>query len=409
LSRAAWIGATVIIAVAILLVSVPIASIPRQQRPRLTEPSRLTSFPAKITYSENATWSSADATAPVGGVDLEPRTNYHLTSGAIRLTMAGGGIVSLEGPSAFKIRDQQQFDLMHGRMAAWSPDETNKLTVQVGNLGIRDQGTAFGVYASEMKDVELSVFNGSLELQLQPIESGLNSQQPDERPKKTVSQGQAVTIPRDASSANSIEFDTKPYAQLWPLTVGIDSVSHLIDFVPPGTGFKLAALASDDRLFLFPERLNQPLTDTMAFDLVRDPDAKQAVSWPRSDRDVDVPVLSAGQVLSSYLLVFRPKTRDPSTYRSLSGSITFENPIAALSVQGKQLELSERFFGRPDIDYGSWLGRSLEDKASGVAKAPADRITISADGHRLDFELNIDVRSDHIRVLVDDSADRDVP
>ena len=79
------------------------------------------------------------------------------------------------------------------------------------------------------------------------------SKQTHRRSTKIVSEGEAVAIFRDATAANSIEFDSKPFAQLWPLTVGIDSVSNLIDFVPPGTGLKLAALASDDRLFLFPE------------------------------------------------------------------------------------------------------------------------------------------------------------
>lgn len=193
------------------------------------------------------------------------------------------------------------------------------------------------------------------------------------------------------------------------MTVGIDHVSNLIDFVRPQTGLKLAALASDDRLFLFPERMNQQLTKPMAVDLAREPEAKQAVSWPRAAEDMDVPVLTAGKVLSSYLLVFRAKTRDPSTYRSLSGSITFEKPIAALSVQGQRLQLAERLFGRPDVDYAAWLGRSLEYKASGVSKAPADRITMSADGHRLDFELNVDIWPDHIRVLVAESADQTTP
>ncbi|TWU33199.1 FecR protein [Novipirellula artificiosorum] len=399
--KSIWIGITVAIALVITWASVPEQG---QQRPELTEPIRLASSSARITYSDNATWSSANAGAPVAGVDLKTRTSYHLTSGSVRLQMAGGGIVSLEGPSAFKILDQQQIDLIHGRMAAWSPNETNGLTVQVGNLGIRDPGTAFGVYAAARKDVELSVFDGSLELELRPTESRLDSQRPPERSTKTISEGEAVTISRDASTANSIEFDSEPYAQLWPLTVGIDSVSHLIDFVPPQTGFKLAALASDDRLFLFPERLNLTLTAPMAVDLARDPDAKQAVTWPKFEQDSDVPVVPAGRVLSSYLLVFRPKTKDRSTYRSLSGSITFEKPIAAVSVRGKRLELSERIFGRPDVDYDSWRRRSLEDRASGIAKAPADRIAISADGHRLNFELNVDFNPDHIRVLVDHTA-----
>ena len=79
----------------------------------------------------------------------------------------------------------------------------------------------------------------------------------------------------------------------------------------------------------------------MAVDLARDPRAKESVSWPRPNRDVNVPVVQADQVLSSYLLVYWPETQKASTYRSLSGSITFEKPIAALSVQGKRLELSE--------------------------------------------------------------------
>jgi ferric-dicitrate binding protein FerR (iron transport regulator) len=399
-----WIG----VAIAITLV-ITWANSPQQgqQRPKLTVPIRLASSSARITYSDNATWSNANSATPVAGAELEARTSYHLTSGAVRVKMAGGGIVSLEGPSAFEIKDEQQFDLLHGRMAAWSPDEATELTVQVGDLGIRDQGTAFGVYASAMKDVELSVFNGSMELELQPIGSKRKSRRTHQRSTKIVSEGEAVTISRDASAANSMKFDSKPFAQLWPLTVGIDSVSHLIDFVPPGTGFNLAALASDDRLFLFPERLNQQLTEPLAVDLARDPSAKRAAQWPRSTHDMDAPFLPAGQVLSSYLLVFRPKTRDQSTYRSISGSITFEKPIAAVSVQGKRLELSERILGRPNVDYGSWLGRSLEDTTHGLAKTPADRVTISADGHRLDFELNVDVGPDHIRVLVDQQAERD--
>lgn len=400
--RSLWIAASIAAAIVVVWFSKP-----EPKRPQMTESVHLVSSAAKITYSDNAIWSDLDAVYPVPGGDLKMRTNYHLTSGAIRLKMAGGGIVSLEGPSAFEIGDEQQFDLLHGRMAAWSPDETSGLNVQVGNIGIRDQGSAFGVFASETKDVELSVFDGNLELELQPNDSGPPSRKTRRWSRKTVSEGEAVTISRDATMANAIEFDSEPYAQLWPLTVGIDRVSHLIDFVPPQTGFKLAALASDDRLFLFPERMNLPLEDSMAVDLARDPNARHVATWPRSEQDIDVPTVPAGRVLSSYLLVFRPRTRERSTYRTLSGSITFEKPIAAVSVRGKRLKLSERIFGRPDVDYDSWRGRSLEDRASGIAEAPADRIAISADGHRLDFELSVDFRPDHIRVLVDHTAGED--
>lgn len=343
---------------------------------------------ATLTFAEHAHWKGV---SPVPGSHLGHRVSYELDAGAIRLQMRGGGIVSMAAPASFTVVDANTIQLTSGKLAARLPDKDSELLVRAGDLEIRDLGTAFGVTATEEGEVDLAVFDGSVAVR---SSDGVSNARED-----TLFAGDAISASEGNPERQEIPFDSGIYRDIWPLTIGVDDASSIVDFVPPGPDVPLKSLADDHRLFLVPERLNQLVEKPITIDLV-----EPGQTWPTTR---PIPhTIGREKVVSSYLLVYKPEHSQYRDLRALSGSISFQYPILGVAVEPAQLRRTDRIFGTSGIDYKSFAFRRLEDKTTEEGDLPADSLRISDDGRQLYFNLYVGAYSDHIRVLVDETDDR---
>ena len=342
---------------------------------------------ATLTFAKQVHWRG---TTPSSDIYLEHRVPYQLDAGAIRLRMDGGGIVSMAAPASFTVVDATTIELGSGKLAARLPDNDSKLLVRAGDLEIRDLGTAFGVTATEHGEVDLAVFDGSVAVR---STDGMPNAS-----EETLVEGEAISTSGGSRDRQKVPFDSGLYQDIWPLTIGIDDASNIVDFVPPGPNVPLESLAHDNRLFLMPERLNQRMKKPITVDLV-----KPGQTWPTS-RPVRH-TIGRKKVVSSYLLIYKPENSQYRDLRALSGSISFQHPILGVAVEPAQLRKTDRIFGTSGIDYKSFAFRRLEDKTTEEGDLPADSLRISDDGRQLYFNLYVGAYSDHIRVLVDETGD----
>lgn len=344
---------------------------------------------AAITYANQAYWGGSLDEAPTAGRYLKNEVLYQLQAGSVRLQMEAGAIVSIAAPASFRIMDASTLELKAGKLTARLPEPSSELLVRAGELEIRDLGTAFGLTAAPDGEVDVAVFDGSVAVR------SVNAASDAE--EETFGEGRAFASSGGSQTHKEIPYEPGKYQDIWPLTIGINQASAIIDFVPPGPSPSLGSLAKDNKLFLVPERLNLHIDQPLVLGLVG-----AGRAWPatRNERHKIEP----NRVVSSYLLIYEPENSAFGFQRTLSGSISFQHPILGVAVTSRQLQRTDAMFGIPSIDYESFDGRWLEAVDSEEGRLPADSLRISDDGRQLYFNLHVGALTDHIRVLVDENA-----
>lgn len=337
----------------------------------------------RITYTNLVHWQGPNQ--PVSGSYLKHQTAYELETGVARCELPGGGIVSFAGPASFNILDDKTVTLRRGRLAARSLGLQDNFSVLTSDLEIRDLGTAFGVTTDESGAADVAVFGGDLSVRLlDPIGDDF---------KRTLVEGSSVRSKGDGKGLIDTPYDPEAYQDIWPLTVGIDDRSGLIEFVPPRPHLSLDQLESDHRVFLVAEKLNQRIEDASDFNLLG-----PGQHWPNSGPRIHK--VGKNSTVSSYLLLFQPENREYGLVHSLSGSVTFQYEIQGVAVGSIQLNNSDARFGLDDVNYNAFRLRSLENRATEDGRLPADELQKSEDGRQLHFHLHVGAGQDCIRVLV---------
>ncbi len=338
----------------------------------------------KITRDRSATWSGQ---TPSDGHLLFNGEVYRLQSGALRMQMPAGGIVSVAAPAVFSAISADTIELVEGKIAARLPNEESQLKIITNGMTVTDLGTAFGVSASTGGESSIAVFEGKV--RLESAEMSQNS-------SMTLTAGASVLADIFAPVPIDQEiFDSNRYQDIWPLTVGIDEASSLIEFVPPGPISNLDGLHSDEKLFILPEQLDIKLLH--AIDLDQVPDKGWSTGVGRNGR------LPAGQIVRSYLLFFSPETVSQNRFHRIQGSVTFSRPVLGVIVESEKLESTDAILGLDSLNYESRKARGLEDSQSHRNQLPADSLHFKDDGRVLYFDLNVGTAVDNFRVLV--SAD----
>ncbi|MCM2371769.1 hypothetical protein [Aporhodopirellula aestuarii] len=342
---------------------------------------------ATITYASHVTWDGEVPETSLASSRLSSRVNYRLSSGSVRLSMNSGAIVSLAAPASFTGIGPDEIELQAGKLAARMPNETSTLVVRAGDTIVRDRGNAFGITAGANGDVDLSVFDGSVSVERSRGTTASESQM--------VKEGESIEW--GASERRAVAFSGKQYEDLWPLTVGINEASNLIDFVPPGPLGSLDRFANDSKLLLIPEKLNHRLNAHNSIAAIR-----PAESYPETKHARIT--LAPGKPISSYLLVYLPEERWEGNRHTISGSVSFQKPIIGVVVGQMALKKSDLLFGVPEIKYDQLKFRYLEDVTTEDGTLPPDSLRVSDDGKSLYFNLNVGAGQDNLRVLVDESA-----
>ncbi len=342
---------------------------------------------AVLTYANLASWSKSSV--PVAGNLLRYRSSYSLEKGAARFELPSGAVVSVAAPTSFNILDGETINLNSGTMIARLPDSRCELKVHAGDMEIRDHGTAFGLTANENGKVNVAVFQGSVSAHVKPS---------DDQPaiEKVIKSGKSFSSDGKGTGLDEVPFDPKLYQDIWPLTIGIDEASSMIEFVAPPQNRDLKSLANNEKLFLVAERLGHYVNRNVGVDFFG-----AGQSWPASYPGRHK--VGLGRTVSSYLLIYQPVAPEYGKPSSLSGSIRFQHEILGVAVNDAQLKKTDREFGLRGVDYETLMYRRLEDIDTEEGLLAADRLQISEDGHELTFQLNVGAGRDHIRILVDES------
>jgi hypothetical protein len=343
---------------------------------------------AKLTYSEGAVWEHADSTEVSLGGYLQRDRAYCLTAGLARLEMAGGGTVTFAAPSCFRGIGPGEIELLSGKIAARLPSLESDLSVRIGRSTVRDQGRAFGVTAQPDGSFDVSVFDGSVAVQREGLDGIDHEQQ--------VTEGKSLTTISDHSKDTDVPFNAAQYQDIWPLTIGINDASSIVEFTLPGPQQPLTELANSKKLLLIPEQHHKRIQRAINLRAVH-----PGKDWPGNEPTTLS--FKPGQVVSSYLLVYVPSSTEALPSHSISGSITFERRILGAVIQDVPLKQSDKVFGIKDIDYDSLTWRRLEATQTGEGNVPADSLHISPDGKQLYFNLHVSTGQDSIRVLIDES------
>jgi len=329
----------------------------------------------RLTYAKATQWQT-DSLIPNDNLVLPG--SYHLIQGHIRLQMNQGTVVTIGGPSQFEIQNQNSIVLTSGRISTLMAEGADPFRVHTKHLKVVDIGTAFGIQVREDGSSHVAVFEGSVQVSSKNT-SPLLLKRGDSA--HTTSTGQ---LSPDV-------FNAQAFAELWPLTKGIDQMSDLVAFIPPGPQRPLTEYRHNKKLFLMPENMNLTVQDKIQVDLT-----PQTADLPVQDRH---PSLLQANTLSSYIVFFNGQERETGgQHQHIQGQITFAKPILGVIYNEENLSKSDRPLGLKGITYPMTHGRGLICKSPSLF--PLDSITIDPDGHTIVFDLYTTEYMDQFRVIV---------
>jgi ferric-dicitrate binding protein FerR (iron transport regulator) len=332
---------------------------------------------ASVTYDQAAEWERG----PVEG--RLSAGSYSLTSGTVRLAMTHDGtIASLAAPATFDLIEPGHIRLHEGRLSAEVSDPDKGFTVLTDALTVLDRGTVFGVDVNKDGEAVVSVVEGMVDVH-----------PPGSTAMQRIEQGGILRArPKGKPVLQAGAEPTRGFQDLWPLTLGVDDLSHLVEFVIPRAKHKWGDYRSDSRLFLMPERQRFVSDGTLAVNLLPAP----GPGGPKPSKGPHL--LAKGTKVRSYLLFFRPAEGGEPGPHTLSGSIAFARPVVGVIAGGELLMATDEKLGHPRVVYRDKPRRGIEHPKHRPEER--DIVRISRDGRRLYFNLKSDTDTDEFRVLV---------
>jgi ferric-dicitrate binding protein FerR (iron transport regulator) len=342
--------------------------------PNETAPAGL----AVMTYEQVAEWD--DGHGPADGQFA--RGTYSLASGTIRLALAyDGTVATLAGPARFDLVPPGHIRLHEGRLSAQVSQPDKGFTVFTEAATVLDRGTVFGVEAKSDGEALVSVLEGKVDVQ-----------KPGSTDMTRIEQGSRVLAhPRRIQTVQSDADVVSGFEDLWPLTLGVDDLSHLVEFVVPRARHKWSDYRSDTRLYLMSERQRVKPTDPLTVDIA------PGVPLDKKRRDrTGRPLAHSGNV-NSYLLFFRPMQKPADRMPDISGSITFSQPVLGIISDSRRLIETDDILGHPRVAYRESGRRGIENRKKSPGR---DVVRISRDRRRVYFNLHATSDPDEFRVLV---------
>ncbi len=282
-----------------------------------------------------------------------------------------------------------EINVKSGKLTARLPDKDDRLVVNMPGLKLTDLGTGFGVEVGTSGESLVTVFEGKVRLDEEESDSK----------SVVLNKGRFVLHSSDAGShITNLKFDPVPFRDLWPLTLGIEDVSDLVNFAIPGPMNRdVYGFQDENHVFLLPEEQGVTLSEPLLADI-----SETDFSWPNSGEVSSIP---AGKRLSSYLVMYNPpkgKGGRKVPIRSLVGSITFNREIVGVICTEHTLEQSTEVLGNSSWKL-EWLPESrLENLDANLGKLPHDSLNLSRDRRSIHFDLSARQGIDSMRILLSD-------
>jgi len=380
--RSAQVGMTYRFRLALLAAAAAVIALGIwMERQRVATPSR-TQFQgeglAQITYGHDAEWD--EGRTPADGWLKEG--TYNLASGTVRVALAHDGtIATLAGPARFELLAPGHIRLHEGRLSARVSQPDKGFTVFTDALTVLDRGTVFGVDVRTDGEALVSVLEGKVDVH-----------EPGSQDMQRIEQGGRLSArPKGKRLLQPADDMVSGFEDLWPLTLGVDDLSHLVEFVVPRAKHKWNDYRSDTRLFLMPERQRVKPDGMLTVDIA------PGVPLERKKHDKAGLPLTVNSPVNSYLLFFRPQEGAAERRPDISGSITFAQPVLGIITDSARLIETDDTLGHPRVAYRDKPRRGIE---KGKKRGERDVVRISRDGRRVYFNLHATADPDEFRVLV---------
>lgn len=335
---------------------------------------------AQIVHQSGARWArQRDDGAKVGAGLLQ------LEVGLARLKFANGVSVTLQGPAEFEIVSGDQARLPSGILTAHVPEAAIGFRIDTPALQVVDLCTDFGVSVGIDGLTNVSVFEGEVEVNSQAEKSGHASAQ-------RITAGRTVRAVRLSSTIDSVEFETAPFEQAWPINSGVLQTTGVMKFVSPGPGFVPGRFEDSEHIVVFPERRGILLESSIRVDVLEPGEYLRL-------RDQPVLSLATDSRVRSYLLQLNPSDRNRTM---VMGQITFDKPILGLIASTGKLAESDAVLGHPDGVYEQNRRGIEAPRNDPPGKPDRDTVILAADKRTLILNLGAGSALDQIRVIVDD-------
>jgi ferric-dicitrate binding protein FerR (iron transport regulator) len=122
---------------------------------------------AQLTSATDCQWGTSQADIPVGSL-LKDRQELALQKGSALVTFVSGTQLLLEAPASIRLTGPNEIHLHGGRIATKVPTQARGFSVTSALAHFVDLGTQFTLSLDAEKSFQLHVFEGLVELQLDP-------------------------------------------------------------------------------------------------------------------------------------------------------------------------------------------------------------------------------------------------
>ncbi len=117
---------------------------------------------ARLAFNDGCRWGKCDF-SPLPGMALDRGKTLELLEGAATVRYANGICLLLEGPARLTLVSSTKAKLDHGKCVAKVPPPNRGFRLSTPFAEVIDQGTEFGVMASEKGFSDVGVFKGKVE------------------------------------------------------------------------------------------------------------------------------------------------------------------------------------------------------------------------------------------------------
>ncbi len=318
------------------------------------------------------------------GALIGPDT-LQLKLGLARLNFANGVSVALQGPAKFEVVSGNQVRLHSGILTAHVPESAIGFRIETPALQVVDLGTAFGVSVGSDGLTNVSVFEGEVEVDAQAETSG-------GVPSQRIVEGQAIRAARTSTTIETVDFETEPFEQAWPINSGVLQTTGVMKFVSPGPDFVPGRFEDSEHIVVFPERRSVLLDSSLRVDVLEPGEYRRL-------RDQPPLSLTTGKRVRSYLLQLNPSDRNRTM---VMGQITFDRPILGLIASSRKLAESDSVLGHAEGIYEQNRRGIEAPRKDPPGKPDRDTVILAADKRTLILNLGAGSALDQIRVIVDD-------
>ncbi|QDU59353.1 FecR protein [Planctomycetes bacterium Pan216] len=165
-SRAVWGGA---VAVALLIVVVLlVARNGERSEEEIAADDRATDAGWRVTLAEEVRAKFFGSSEMSAGASVEPRRDYMLQSGLVKLAFPSGATAIVEAPAVFQVASANRLLLSSGSCSVHAPPGAEGFEVLTPVAKVVDRGTRFFVNVQNNNDTEIHVVEGATDLYSTP-------------------------------------------------------------------------------------------------------------------------------------------------------------------------------------------------------------------------------------------------